>query len=76
MRGKVVRRMAAIGVLALALAGAAALAQGLVYHGNVSSHIFHRPGCRYYTCGACSAVFSSREAAIKAGYRPCKVCKP
>ena len=46
------------------------------YHGNVKSKVFHRPGCRYYNCRDCTAVFRSREQAIKAGYRPCKVCKP
>ena len=46
------------------------------YHGNVKSHVFHRSGCRYYNCKNCTAVFQSREEAIAAGYRPCKVCKP
>jgi len=48
----------------------------LVYHGNIKSKKFHRPSCRYYNCSNCIAVFSSREEAIKAGYVPCKVCKP
>jgi endonuclease YncB( thermonuclease family) len=47
-----------------------------VYHGNVQSRIFHRPGCRYYDCKACTATFTSRDAALTAGYSPCKVCKP
>jgi len=47
-----------------------------VYHGNVSSKKFHRPGCRYYYCKNCTARFTSREQAIQAGYVPCKVCKP
>ncbi len=46
------------------------------YRGNTNSKIFHRSGCRYFNCAACTAVFSSRDAAIRAGYRPCKVCKP
>lgn len=46
------------------------------YHGNVQSRIFHAPNCRYYSCAACVAVFPSREKALAAGYRPCKVCKP
>jgi len=49
---------------------------GVVYHGNVSSKIFHRPSCRYYNCKNCTAVFNTREEAINAGYRPCKICKP
>ncbi|XOI73883.1 MAG: Ada metal-binding domain-containing protein [Desulfovibrio aminophilus] len=51
-------------------------AAGVVYHGNVKSGVFHRPGCRYYDCKNCVAEFPSREAAIKAGYRPCQVCRP
>jgi hypothetical protein len=46
------------------------------YHGNVQSHIFHQANCRYYSCKACTAQFNTREKAIKAGYRPCKICKP
>jgi len=46
------------------------------YHGNVKSQIFHRPGCRWYNCKNCVAVFETKQSAIKAGYRPCKVCKP
>jgi len=46
------------------------------YHGNASSHVFHRANCRYYNCKNCTVVFQTREAALKAGYRPCKICKP
>jgi methylphosphotriester-DNA--protein-cysteine methyltransferase len=51
-------------------------AQNAAYHGNVQSHIFHRQGCTYYACKACTAVFATRKAALDAGFRPCKVCKP
>lgn len=47
-----------------------------VYHGNTQSRKFHRPGCRYYDCGNCTAVFKSRDEAVRAGYVPCKVCNP
>lgn len=46
------------------------------YSGNTESHVFHRPGCKNYECKNCGASFSSREAAIAAGYRPCGICKP
>ena len=46
------------------------------YHGNRKSHKFHKPSCRYYNCKNCTRVFNSRQAAIKAGYIPCKICKP
>lgn len=48
----------------------------IIYHGNIRSHKFHRPSCRYYNCKNCVAEFESREAAIRAGYVPCKICKP
>ena len=46
------------------------------YHGNVDSKVFHRPGCRYYNCKNCTKVFKTRDAAIRAGYRPGGHCKP
>jgi endonuclease YncB( thermonuclease family) len=46
------------------------------YHGNVESRIFHKPGCRYYDCKHCTEGFSSRAKAIRAGYKPCGMCKP
>lgn len=51
-------------------------AVGIVYSGNTRSGIFHSSGCRYFDCMRCTARFSSRDAAIRAGYRPCKVCRP
>lgn len=47
-----------------------------VYHGNSKSYIFHGSGCRYFYCKNCTRVFKSRSAAISAGFRPCKICKP
>lgn len=46
------------------------------YHGNVDSKIFHNRSCRWFNCKACTRPFATREKAIKAGFRPCKVCKP
>jgi len=50
--------------------------QSYEYHGNVSSRIFHGTDCKYYDCKNCTAIFATREEAIKAGYRPCKLCNP
>jgi len=50
--------------------------QTVIYHGNIKSHIFHQPDCRYYNCKNCTAIFNTRERAIAAGYRPCKICNP
>ncbi len=44
------------------------------FHGNVSSHVFHAPGCPNYDCKNCTAVFATREAAMAAGYRPHVEC--
>jgi endonuclease YncB( thermonuclease family) len=49
---------------------------GHVYHGNVTSKVFHAPWCRYYNCKNCMRIFRSREEAIRAGYRPGGHCKP
>ena len=46
------------------------------FHGNTSSRIFHGPDCRYFRCNACTKIFSSRNAALGAGYSPCQVCSP
>ena len=46
------------------------------YHGNVKSHKFHRSSCRHYNCRNCTRNFSSRQAAVAAGYSPCGICKP
>lgn len=46
------------------------------YHGNRKSYKFHDSGCRYFNCKNCTMIFQSRSAAVKAGYIPCKICKP
>jgi len=77
MRAKPFYRVGLALLLMLAVCGAAAaLAQGLAYNGNVKTRIFHVQGCRYFGCAACTATFANREAAVQAGYRPCKVCNP
>jgi len=48
----------------------------LVYHGSTKSKKFHSPGCRDYNCKTCTKTFTSRDGAISAGYKPCKICKP
>jgi len=46
------------------------------YHGNVSSQVFHSSKCKHYNCKNCTARFPTREQAIKAGFKPCSICKP
>jgi len=38
--------------------------------------VFHRPGCEHSRCANCTAAYLSREDAVKAGYKPCGICKP
>ena len=47
-----------------------------VYHGNVSSLVFHAPDCKHFNCKRCTKVFQDRALAISAGYKPCGICKP
>lgn len=46
------------------------------YHGDVASKVFHKQDCQQYNCKNCIAIFERRIEAIKAGYRPCEMCKP
>ena len=53
-------------------------AEGLavVYHGNVNSRVFHRPSCPSYDCRNCTRILNSREEALVAGFKPCRICRP
>ncbi|MCP4022942.1 MAG: hypothetical protein GY729_13965 [Desulfobacteraceae bacterium] len=46
------------------------------FHGNIDTKIFHKPGCTRYNCKKCTGTFNSMFKAVKAGYTPCKTCKP
>jgi micrococcal nuclease len=46
------------------------------YHGNTSSKVFHRKGCRYYDCKNCIVSFRSSQIAVGGGYKPCGICRP
>lgn len=50
--------------------------KSIIYKGNASTNIFHKPGCRYYEEKLCTAEFDSRKEAIEAGFKPCELCKP
>lgn len=43
--------------------------------GNAFSHVYHLPGCDFYSCLNCTDTFDTVEAAIEAGYEPCRFCK-
>jgi micrococcal nuclease len=55
---------------------ATARSSQIIYHGNVSSRVFHSPSCRHYNCKNCTREFRSREEAVAAGFRPCGICRP
>jgi endonuclease YncB( thermonuclease family) len=44
------------------------------YHGNVSSRVYHAPGCSDYDCRNCTRVFGTRQEAEAAGCRPHQAC--
>lgn len=46
------------------------------YSGNSTTKVFHDPGCQHYACKSCTMTFSSRAAALSAGYRACGICRP
>lgn len=48
------------------------------YIGNSNTKVFHLPTCKYVPLIAPDHIvyFSTRDEAISAGYRPCKVCNP
>jgi micrococcal nuclease len=47
-----------------------------VYHGDIVRHIFHSSNCLEFDCKNCIAVFKGRDQAIRAGYKPCDICRP
>ena len=50
----------------------------VAYVASASRQPFHRPGCKWALkiSSANLQAFKTREEAIKAGHRPCKVCRP
>lgn len=46
------------------------------YIGNRGSQVFHRPDCPNLPKEENRVVFSSRQEAVDAGYRPCGNCEP
>jgi len=66
-------------ILAVLLAASCALAQAEKYYlASSQREPFHRPSCTWAAkiTEDHLQVFKTREAAIAAGHRPCKVCKP
>lgn len=64
---------------ALMIASAAPSVSAAAYIGNVNSMIFHYENCRFggnRIKEVNRIYFSTRDEALSAGYRPCKVCKP
>ena len=53
----------------------AATAQ-IIYIGNKNSKVFHKPTCANLPMKKNQREFTSRSAAVNAGYRPCQNCDP
>lgn len=49
-------------------------ARAVVFHGNISSRVYHAPWCRNYNCRRCTRVFQSEAEARAAGFRPAGDC--
>jgi len=49
---------------------------GVEYIGNRNTKVFHLPTCGHLPAEKNRVYFNSRQAAIDAGYRPCKICNP
>lgn len=70
------RLLIAIVLILVLLGGAVGYAGQAQYRGNSKSYIFHASHCKYFFCKNCVVKFLSRQAALDAGFRPCKICKP
>lgn len=42
--------------------------------GNPDSKIYHKSTCKHYAAKGCTVEFKSEQAAVEAGYKPCKLC--
>lgn len=58
-----------------AAAAPAAQQKGSGFRGNPETRVYHNAGCRYFNSKGASKTFATPQEAVKAGYRPCKVCK-
>jgi len=50
--------------------------EGIIYHGNKETKVFHSPDCQYYNSKNSTEIFNTRKEAINQGYSPCKACNP
>lgn len=42
--------------------------------GNTETHVFHKSDCNFAESKNCTAVFNTKDDAIKEGYKPCGIC--
>ncbi len=74
-----VRQVLAVLVIAwlVAMAGISASSNSApAYIGNLRSRVFHKQSCRYLPAARNRTYFVTRAAAVDAGYRPCRKCRP
>jgi len=43
--------------------------------GNIGTLIYHNSDCRFSKSNKCTAIFNTKDEAIKKGYKPCGTCK-
>lgn len=46
------------------------------YKGNADTQVFHAITCKFASGKKCTENFTTRQAALDQGYKPCKVCNP
>jgi micrococcal nuclease len=65
---------AGAGIWATGQSACASEPPNVIYHGNRRSRVYHAPGCPYYDCDNCTAIFESRRAAEAAGFTAHRDC--
>ncbi|MCG8616370.1 MAG: hypothetical protein MI802_09155 [Desulfobacterales bacterium] len=55
---------------------APAMDEAPAFKGNPDTMVFHKITCNFATGKKCTEEFTTREAAVELGYKPCKVCNP
>jgi hypothetical protein len=75
MSGRFSGMIRALALLALAYVVTSILMAGRKeLHANRESLVFHEPGCRFYAAKNCTEVFSTKRAALAAGFAPARCC--
>ena len=66
--------VAMIACATTAFAAETATPQPAPIKANPKSKVYHKSGCRFYNAKGNTVEFKTEAAAVKAGYKPCKLC--